>query len=199
MITEERPLTGLRVLVQKGGGLIYGVARVRYSDGHTHAGHYEIETADGASLLAPFDSCTVAANWDITPKEGRFTGSEIFWPAFLDGTRRAYLSTSPGVVVPGDMDRLRKLIERVKPGDSVNWVSHGCNEFQGAVTVASVDAKGFSLASLPKAPQSCDWPTEEDEFEVEGNTLHFVRVPSRRTGKHPSRSLSLTFRRPRQY
>ena len=35
---DNDELTGLRVLVGKGGGLVYGVAWVRYNEGHEHAG-----------------------------------------------------------------------------------------------------------------------------------------------------------------
>jgi hypothetical protein len=187
-------LTGLRVKVGLANRPVYGVARVRYNEGHTHAGKYEIETADGTSFLAPFDSCRTGDNWDVTPEEGRFTGAEIFRPNFLDGTGKEFLSRSPGVIVPGSMARMWKLLDPVRKGWTVEWFGRGANEFRGTLTVAEREEAAFRLAG--KYPFHYVWPQVGEEFEVDGNTLHEVRVPPKRTGKHPSRSLSLTFHRP---
>ncbi|MCP9209564.1 hypothetical protein [Streptomyces cucumeris] len=192
-----RSLTGLRVMVQREGGLIYGVARVRYNEGHTYAGNYEIETADGASLLAPFGDCMPGKNWDVTPREERFTGAEIFYPCFLDGSGRDFLARSPGVVVPGDMTQMRKLFDPVRKGWTVGWYSHGANEFRGTLTVVERRETAFVVTD-GKNTRTYEWPTAREEFEVCGSTLHEVRVPPRRTGKHPSRSLSITVHRPRK-
>jgi hypothetical protein len=139
-----------------------------------------------------------------TPEEHRFAGTEFYRPAFLDETRRAYLTAGCGVIVPGDMDQLRNLIAKVEPGDSVNWYNYGANEFRGDLTVDSKDEREVALSGSANAPKSYRWPDAEEfgpqyahEFEVAGTALHIVRVPPARTGKHPSRSLSLTFRRPR--
>lgn len=200
-----RDLTGLRVAVETGDGLAYGVARVRYHDGHTHAGRYEIERADGTSFLAPLDACRPGPDWKDTPESGRFTGAEFFVPAFLDDTRRRFLSAGSGVAVPGDLGAARELIDRIEPGWEVDWYNHGANEFRGRVTVESVDARRMRVKAPKGAPSGCTWPTAgvefgpqyAREFEVAGNALHFVSVPARRTGKHPRRSLSLTFHPPR--
>lgn len=184
----------------------FGVSRVWYKDGHTHAGNCEVELIDGTSVLVPVEDVRVAPNWGETPEEGRFTGAEFFEPAFLDGTRRAYLSTSQGVIVPGDMDRLRLLAEWVQAGDRVKWHSHGSNEFGGDLVVESVNAKGFKVKSakpMKYIPGGFEWPTAGSEitvqygyeFEVNGNALHIVRIPPKRTGKTPGRSLSLSFKR----
>lgn len=192
-------VTGLRVTVDADGGTVYGVARVKYNAGHTNAGHYEVERADGPPLLVPAAECRTAPDWDETPEEGRFTGVELYRPHFLDDTGREYLSTGSGVIVPGDMKRLRRLTEWVEPDDLVRWVSHGSNEFRGDVEVSSVDAHGFGVRGPANAPQFCRWPVEGDEFEVDGLALHFVRVPPKRTGKSAQRSLSLTFWRRNRY
>lgn len=202
-----RDLTGLRVTFDTGDGTAYGVARVRYHEGHAHAGRYEIERADGTSFLASLDTCRPGPNWEDTPEEGRFTGAEFFTPAFLDGTRRRFLSASPGVAVPGDMGALRELVEQVEPGWEVDWYSHGANEFRGRVTVESVDARGMRVKAPEGAPSGFTWPTAGVEFgpqyawefQVDGSALHIVSVPAKRTGKSPSRSLSLTFREPRRW
>ncbi len=206
----SRNLTGLRVLIHADGGLIYGVARVKYNRGHQHAGNYEIETRDGTSLLAPYDECAPGENWDVTPEEGRFAGSEFFLPSFIDDTRRAFLTADHGVMIPGNMQRLGELADKVRPGWQVQYYSHGCNEFRGSFTVGDPLAKrnGFALvkpkgANKAPAPLAFTWPTDgietgpqyAHEFDVTGDSLHIVRIPAARTGKHPSRSLSLTFSR----
>lgn len=188
--------TGYRVRVATEGGERYGLARVRYANGHQNAGQYEVEFTDGPPLLVPFADVDRGPNADRIPRGVTFPEGELYRPRFLDGTRRAYLSTGPGVIVPGDMDQLRTMIERVQPGDRVEWRSHGSNEFWGIVTVASVDDKGIRVDGPKGAPPRCGWPVEGDEFEVNGrNALHFIRVPPARTGKARSRSLSLTFKR----
>jgi len=200
MSTEQRSLTGLRVKAEADGGLVYGVARVRYNDGHIHAGNYEVERRDGTSFLAPFDACTVGDNWDDTPENGRFVGAEIFRPAFLDSTRRKFLHSDHGVVVPGSMKQFRELADKVKPGWAVSWYSHGANEFRGDVRVASVEPWGLRISGPKGAPETCRWPDAGDEFDVIGGIrLDYIRVPPRRTGKSPSRSLSLAFHYPRPY
>lgn len=199
-------LTGLRVTVETEGGTVYGVARVRYTDWHTHVGHYEIERADGTSFLAPFAACEAAPNWDLTPAEGQFTGAEIFRPAFLDDTRHRFLSYGCGVLIPGDMDRLRGLVGSVRPGDAVKWESHGCNEFVGSFAIDTMEP-GRVRVRDPKprpgvrapAPGGFSWPVEGDDFDVNGDRLDFVRVPPKRTGKHRGKSLSLTFSRTVRY
>lgn len=207
----NRNLTGLRVLVQKGGGLVYGVARVRYNEGHVHAETYEIETADGTSFLARWDDCVPAANWDVTPEEGRFTGAQFFRPNFLDGatTQDSHLfRRDHGVVLPGDLAMLRKLAATVEPGWSVGWYSHGCNEFRGDLVVGSVDGERVYLRGTGKGyhPSIFTWPTTEEaeigpqfgsEFIVEPGKLRIVRVYPARSGKGPADSLTLTFRKGR--
>lgn len=201
---NDRLYTFGRMMFPTPTGEKFGVSRVWYKAGHTHAGKCEVELIDGTSVLIPVEDVQVAPNWDETPEEGRFMGSEFFRPAFLDGTRRAYLSTGHGVIVPGDMDRLRTLIEQVQPGDRVKWYSHGSNEFRGDLKVESVNPKGFKVkAPVQNAPREFDWPTVGSEitaqygyeFEVNGNALHIVRVPPARTGKAHSRSLTLAFKR----
>lgn len=186
-------LTGLRVKVGLKTRPMYGVARVRYNEGHLHAGKYEIETADGASFLAAFDLCTPGDNWDVTPEEGRFTGSEIFRPNFLDGTGKKFLSRGPGVVVAGSMAELWKLLDPVRKGWTVDWFSHGANEFRGTLLVTEREEAAFRLAGARAFHYT--WPQVGEEFEIIGNTLHEVQVPPKRTGKSASRSLSLTFYR----
>lgn len=199
-------LTGLRVVADMDGETIYGVARVRYLSGHLNAGTYELERDGQPPILAPWDDCLPGPDWKDTPEERRFAGEEFYRPAFLDGTRRTYLSTGCGVIIPGDMDRLRNLIAKVTPGDNVNWYSYGANEFRGDLTVDSVDERGVTLSGPANAPKSYRWPDAEEfgpqyahEFEITGTVLHVVRVPPKRTGKHQYRSLSLTFRRPAVY
>ncbi len=188
---DNDSLTGLRVKVGLANRPVYGVARVRYNEGHTHAGKYEIETAGSDSFLAPFDACRPGDNWDVTPEEGRFTGAEIFRPKFLDDTGRKFLSRSPGVIVPGNMAQMWKLFDPVRKGWTVDWYSHGANEFRGTLTVIDRGESEFTVES-GKTRFRYSWPGVGEEFEVDGNTLHEVRVPPKRTGKHPSRSLSLT-------
>lgn len=206
-------LTGLRVLVETDGDPVYGVARVRYNEGHSHAGMYEVERADGTSFLALWGECgpgpSLPSNfkWDAIPEDVRFCGSQFFEPSFLDGTGRRFLTASPGVVVPGDMEALRALVSRVEPGFEVDWMGHGSNTFRGLVTVSTVDDKGVGVKAPAGAPTYCTWPAAGiemgpqygNEFWVEGDTLHFVHVPPRRTGKMPSPALSLTFKRPRAF
>lgn len=197
---RDHGLTGLRVVAATPDGPASGVARVRYDHGHQHAGHYEVERADGTSFLAPVDTCTPGPNWDETPEEGRFTGAEFFLPAFLDGTRRRFLSAGPGVVVPGDMEQLRELADRIEPGWTVRWVSHNANEFRGTVEIDAVDDKGFSITGPKDGPRRYDWPKVVEygpqfaqEFDAGGDKLVIVRVHRRRTGKAASVSRELTF------
>jgi hypothetical protein len=190
----NRSLTGLRVLVEREGGLVYGVARVRYLHGHRYAETYEIETAEGDSFLAAWNECTPAANWDVTPREGRFTGAQIFTPRFLDGTGREFLERGHGVLIPGSMKDLWTLLDPVRKGWTVEWFSHGANEFRGTLTVSEREESAFRLTG--KVAFHYSWPTVGEEFEIQGNALHEVRVPHARLGKGLSRSLSLTFKRP---
>lgn len=201
----SRDLLGLRVLVRKDGGLVYGVARVRYNEGHTYAGNYEIETADGTSFLAPLDTCTVGANWDVTPEEGRFTGAQFFRPQFLAGvtTQDGHLfSRSHGVVVPSDLPRLRKLAAIIEKGQTINWYSHGSNEFRGDLKVTSVNSGGITLKS-GKTTRVCTWPTTGEakigpqyatEFLVENNRIRFLLVSPKRYGTGVTDSVTLTIK-----
>lgn len=199
---NDRLATFGRVTFPTPVGERFGVTRVWYKDGHTHAGDCEVELIDGTSVLMPVEDVQVAPNWDVTPEEGRFTGVEFFQPSFLDGTRRAYLSTAGHVIVPGDMGQLRALADRVRVGGSVKWYSHGSNEFRGDLKVESVDAEGVRFAGGKNTPRGFDWPTEGSEitaqfgyeFEVDGNALHIVRVPAQRYGGSRERSLTLTFK-----
>lgn len=200
-------LLGLRVVAKAEVGEDWGVARVRYSIPHQHGMKYEIERSDGSAFLADYADCRPAPNWNETPEEHQFIGSEWYKPKFLAGATRQHriFGTDHGVVVPSDMDALRALVARIEPGFRVQWYSHGCNEFRGGVTVESVDSKGLRVKSPTGAPTSCVWPTAPIEFgpqyayefQVEGDAFHSVRVPPRRTGKGPSRALSLTFSPPR--
>lgn len=104
-MNEERNLTGLRVWVFTSCACCptsYGIARVRYGDGHRHAGRYEVEFIDCPPSLVPFDDVFPAPNADKIPLGVGFPETENYEPRFLDGTRRAFLSTGPGVIVPGD-------------------------------------------------------------------------------------------------
>lgn len=199
-------LLGLRVLVGKGGGLVYGVARVRYNEGHVHAGNYEIETADGTSFLAPVGDCLPGKNWDVTPEEGRFTGAEFFRPNFLDGATgqdRGLFTRDHGVIVPSDMDRLRSLIATVEAGQKVGFYGHGCNEFRGQLVIDSIDDQGIRMkGGKGPHPVYSAWPTSGQaeisaqyayEFLVEGGMLHTVCVPPARYGSHARKAVTLTF------
>lgn len=200
---SERKLTGLRVQFPSHGATGYGVARVRYETGHMHAGHYEVQRADGTALLVPWANCEPAPNWDVAPMESQFAGTELYIPQYRDTTGRQFMSTGSGVLVPGDGARLKTLVGSVREGDTVGWYSHGCNEFRGELTVARVDADGMAVTGHPKAPVYAAWPDRREEFEITdgllrsgGTTLRIYRVPERRTGKHRESALDLTFRFP---
>jgi hypothetical protein len=171
----------------------FGVGRVWYQEGHRQAGHVEVERRDGSPALVPVESCQVGANWDDTPKGGRFTGSELYRPAFLDDTGKRFLRRDHSVIIPGDMKRARALLERVRPGWTVDWFSHGCNEFRGVLTVTEAHDGHFSLTGGKNAPTRYTWPEEHEEFDIEGDRLTEIRVHEARTGKPPSRSLTLKF------
>lgn len=211
-------LLGSRVLVKKGGGLVYGVARVRYNEGHAYGGSYEIETADGNPFLAVAGECTLGANWDVTPEEGRFTGEEFYRPVFLDGATvqdSRLFARSGGVTVPSDPARVRELAARVKPGRTVYWDNTGSNEFRGELVVAGAAGARIGLEN-PKGkkgghPTGFTWPVEAGpdigpqyahEFLVDTtggpaakDRLTFIRVSPKRYGKGPAASLILTFGR----
>lgn len=199
----ERKLTGLRVQFPAHGATGYGVARVRYETGHKHGGHYEVERPDGTALLVSWADAAPAPDWDASPKESQFGGSELYVPEFRDGPGRAFMSTGSGVLVPGDLSALNFLTGRIREGDTVNWYSHGCNEFRGDLTVCGINADRLTVTGDRKAPGGLTWPGRETEFEVTdgllrsgGTTLRFYRVPERRTGKHRESALDLTFRFP---
>ena len=173
----------------------FGVGRVWYQEGHRQAGHVEVERKDGPPVLVPVENCQVGAHWDDTPEEGRFTGAGDFYrPAFLDGTGKRFLRRDYSVIIPGDMGQACALLERVRPGWTVDWFSHGCNEFRGVLTVAEVHDGHFVLTGGKNAPTRYTWPEEGEEFDIEGDQLTKIQVHEARTGKPPSRSLTLKFR-----
>lgn len=195
-----------RIVAETDDGPVYGVARLRYDEGHAHAGQYEVERADGTSFLSPGEALRPGPNWDVTPEEGRFVGAEFFRPAFLDETRRRFLKTGPGVLVPGDMEALRALAERIEPGWQVHWFNSCPNTFRGLVTVGSVTG-GSLVLEKPREPSwGFSWPTSGiemgaqygHEFEVQGNTFLRLDVGPRRYGKAVSIGLSLKFEPPRK-
>jgi hypothetical protein len=201
-------LTGLRIVVDTDAETVYGVARVRYLDGHQWAGTYEIERADGTSFLAPWEDCTPGPNWDVTPEEGRFTGAEFFRPNFLAGcTNRDFrlFGRSHGTVLPSDMATVRELAATVETGQSVNWFGHGANEFRDDLVITRKDDTGISMTDRKgRVTKRCDWPVTGEpeigpqyahEFLVDGNKLRFLRVSPKRYGKGVDDSLTLTFGR----
>lgn len=199
-------MTGLRVKFWHGNGWDFGVARVKYNQGHRNAGRYEVERDGKDPVLVHYQDCETAPNWDDTPPEHRFTGAEFYLPSFIDNTRRAFLSASCGVMIPGDMDRMRELADKVRPNWRIQWFGRGANEFRGELIVGAPlsNGNGFRLHGGKGAPLSFTWPTGgittgpqyAHEFEVTGTGLHIVRVPPKRTGKSASRSLSMEFSRP---
>jgi len=201
-------LNGLRIIVKRGPATVYGVARVRYNEGHPNAGQYEIERADGTSFLAPFADCRVALDWNLTPLHGRFTGVEFFQPKFLAGctVQDGHLFTrSHGVTVPSDLTMLRDLVSGIEPGQSVDWYSHGCNEFRGRLVIDSVTPTGMTMKGGKGAhPTKCTWPVtgEPDigpqyahEFLVEDSRIRFLRVSPKRYGTGVADSVTITFNR----
>lgn len=197
-------VTGLRVKFWHDNGWGWGVARVRYGQGHTNAGRYEVERNGKDPVLVPWLDCEPAPNWDDTPEEHRFTGSEFYLPTFADRTRRAFLTTDSGVIIPGDMDRLRVLMAKIKPGWRVRWTGQEANTFRGDVTVESVTDSMIHVKGGRGAPNACRLPIAGHgitaqygrEFDVTDSGLHFVLVPPRRTGKARRRSVSLEFSAP---
>lgn len=205
---NDRLYTFGRMIFPTPQGDRFGVARIWYDLGHAYEGNCEAELIDGTSVLVPIKDVQVAPNWDETPEEGRFTGSEFFRPRFLEGLMshdRLFFQRSHGVVLPSDLEAVRKLVATVEPGQTVQWYSHGSNEFRGDVTVDSVDDKGMTLKGGSKSqPTGLMWPTSSEpeigpqyaeEFIVEGRKLRFFRVSPKRYGQGPSESLTLMFKR----
>lgn len=201
-------LTGLRVVVDTDAETVFGVARVRYLDGHQWAGTYEIERADGTSFLAPWEDCVPGPNWDVTPEEGRFTGAEFFRPNFLAGcTNRDFrlFGRSHGTVVPSDMATLRELAATVEVGQAVNWFGHGANEFRDDLVITRKDDTGISMTDRKgRITKRCNWPVTGEpeigpqyarEFLVDGRKLRFLSVSPKRYGKGVDNSVTLTFGR----
>mgnify|MGYP001608701485 FL=1 len=200
-----------RMIFPTPAGDRFGVSRVWYKEGHPHAGNCEAELIDGTSVLVPIEDVQVAPNWDVTPEEGRFTGSEFFRPKFLAGAttqdRFRLFSHGNGVLIPGDLSLVRELAGTVEPGWTVKWYSHGCNEFRGDLTIVSADDKGVELkGEKGYYPKRFLWPTtgEPDigpqiatEFSVGPGKLHFFHVY--RSSGGPSKALTLTFKKGRTW
>jgi hypothetical protein len=210
MIDEERrPLTGLRVRVTVKSETVYGLARVRFGEGHRYAGHYEVQRVGAAAILAPFESVEPGPNADQVPPGVEFPDSrEPYRPAFAEpGVKQTGAKVSgANVVFPGDYALLRDLINKVESGWSADWFSHGCNEFRGVrrvtgngegrIEFAPAQHQGWTL------PSGYNWPKEGDDFtvwKVRGRTeLAEYHADSAYDGGR-GRRLTLTFEPPRAY
>ncbi|MFE0472622.1 hypothetical protein ACFW2V_13505 [Streptomyces sp. NPDC058947] len=170
MINEGRhPLTGLRVRVTMKGETVYGLARVRFGEGHRYAGHYEVQRVGAASILAPFESVEPGPNADRIPPGVEFPDRrEPYRPAFAEpGVKQTRAEISgANVIFPGDYALLRDLINEVKPGWSADWFSHGCNEFRGTRKIVGNDGKRIEFTPMKGVFSDSGWPEEGDDFTI---------------------------------
>lgn len=110
----------------------------------------------------------------------------------------------------GDMEALRALIERVQVGWRIEHYGYGVNEgaSSGTITALVADLYGGGpgwrrTLDRPVSSQGRrfttgygHWPTEGDDFTVDGNTVREYRNPPRHTGKPRSLAVEYTFHAP---
>lgn len=195
MSTENRPLTGRRVRVHVKGETVYGLARVRYGDGHKHAGHYEVERVSAPPILVPFGNAEPGPKRDQIPPGVEFPDRRVAYrPLFAEpGIKETSARVSGvNVIFPGNMERLRELIALVQSGWIVHWTSHEANEFRGQLTVAEVSESEVRMNPAKGAPSRYAWPLEGDDFSIEGTAITTYKADHPYTGGRAS-TLTLRF------
>ncbi|WP_340375891.1 hypothetical protein U5640_12490 [Streptomyces sp. SS7] len=197
--TEKRPLTGLRVRVHVKGETVYGFARVRYSNDHKHAGHYEVERVSAPPILVPFGDAEPGPNADQIPPGVEFPDRRVAYrPLFAEpGVKETSARVSgANVIFPGNMERLRELIALVQSGWTVHWTSHEANEFRGQLSIAEVGVSEVRMNPTKGAPSLYTWPLEGDDFTIEGTAITKYKADHAYTGGRAS-TLTLRFEAPR--
>jgi hypothetical protein len=206
-MTDEgrHPLTGLRVEVLMKGVTVYGLARVRFGEGHRYAGHYEVQRVGAAAILAPFGSVEPGPNADRIPPGVEFPDSrEPYRPVFAEpGVKQTRVKISgANVIFPGDYALLRDLINEVEPGWSADWFSHGCNEFRGTRQITGNDGKRIEFAPVKGVFSGSAWPEEGDDFTIhrtrKGVELATYDPDNAYCGGRAQR-VTITFKAPRPY
>jgi hypothetical protein len=219
---EGHPVIGFRVKVILREGVTYGLARVRFGEGHRYAGHYEVQRAEAAAILVPFESVEPgpsssphllrgpqAPEVDQAPPGVEFPDSrEPYRPVFAEpGVKQSGAKVSgANVIFPGDYALLRDLVNEVEPGWSADWFSHGCNEFRGVRQITGNDGKRIEFAPAKWQGWSLftgsDWPKEGDDFTVrrtsKGVELTKYDPDNAYCGGRAAR-VTVTFRPPSRY
>ncbi|MFE7120767.1 hypothetical protein ACFU99_35585 [Streptomyces sp. NPDC057654] len=182
------------------GKTVYGLARVRYGDGHKHAGHYEVERVSAPPILVPFGDAEPGPNADQIPPGVELPNlGAAYHPLFAEpGVQEACDGVSgANVIFPGSMRKLRELITLVQSGWAVHWISHEANEFRGQLDVAEVSASGVRMNHAQGAPSRYAWPLEGDDFTIQGTAITEYKADHAYTGGRAS-TLTLRFEAPRQ-
>lgn len=167
MITENRPLTGLRVQRVTKDGTVYGLARVRFGEGHRYAGHYEVQRVGAAAMLVPFGELKPGPNANQIPPGVEFPDlDEAYRPVFAEpGVMQTRADvTGKNVIFPGDYALLRDLINEVGPGWRLKWTSHETNEYCGDHVVTGTTKGGVRFSGTKYGPKGYTWPAEGDDF-----------------------------------
>lgn len=195
MSTVKRPLTGLRVRVHVKGETVYGLARVRYRDGHEHAGHYEVERVSAPPILVPFGDAEPGPNADQIPPGVEFPDRRVAYrPLFAEpGVKETAARVSgANVIFPGNMEKLRELIALVRSGWTVHWTSREANEYRGQLRVAEVSASEVRMNPTKGSPSRYTWPLEGDDFTIESTAITRYKANHAYTGDRAS-TLTLRF------
>ncbi|MFF8902520.1 hypothetical protein ACF082_34180 [Streptomyces lydicus] len=181
------------------GETVYGLARVRYSEGHKHAGHYEVERVSAPPVLVPFGDAEPGPNADQIPPGVEFPDRRVVYrPLFAEpGVKETSARVSgANVIFPGNMERLWELVALVQSGWTVHWTSHEDNEFRGQLSVAEVSGSEVRMNPTKGAPSRYTWPLEGDDFTIEGTAITKYKADHAYTGGRAS-TLTLRFEAPR--
>jgi hypothetical protein len=183
-IKDLRPMFGPRVTVQTENGVRYGLVRVRYENGHVNAGHCEVEFTDGDPALIPFEAITPGPNAIDTPTGVTFPDiRKAYRPLFLGDTRLRHVS-GVNLTIPGDMEALRELREKLRDGIHLHVTDHDYGNRSGERVITGINDAGMWSTLTPRRKTAVEshlmWP--ENDFIVDGNTLHIEKPYHAYTG-----------------